>query len=291
MSSIVFVGGRACGKTTCLCLMYHTALRYGPEIGIVSVLSIIRNPALKIDQLYHKLIIKGEPPEPTPPPAKDLKFELRLTFLRKGFLRRTTHEVTLVAVDLAGEITNTLLKILPDIVYETPSVVKSRLAELGIDEEDAERIVTEILRADGFILVADCTKLESTEEDNPDIALFRFLNNLIMYMEAHQHIPRGIALLLTKLDTWWHRFGKREVADRELVEFLKTYMPQVTNYLRVLQNRGVSIGVFCSWILPQEKTETGDAVKFQVDTRKREVVYSVDQYKKLLSWLAQVFAE
>lgn len=221
-----------------------------------------------------------------PPSVKDSKIEFELAF--KSHFGKPK-KVRLIFADMSGEISSALMQIFPELISSTPKEVREKLLDRGLGQEDVEYLVHTMLSARGVILVADSSRLG--EPDTPDKDLAYYLDNLNQYARARGENPKGVALLLTKFDQF-RMSGYENPSDSDLHALIRNYLPQVDNFASNFdRNQGTKYKIFCSVL--NETKDKEDKLIFTVDKNnprhQRRVVYSVQQYRRLIEWLRDTF--
>jgi len=278
-SNVVFIGPPGAGKTTAMLLLLHTIADYKDELGIINFTPLVRTGGVNIFADAGRLVRQGIPPEPSPVEAKDIKLELSIEF--RGF--PLGKRVSLVFADMAGRITETLLKIFPEIARQTPREVQDTLRAYGLSEEDVQYLINKVFTSKGFILVASLMKVGPEYED-PDAQFSSFMNNFVTYRRARMKGEKlkGVAVLIT----FWDRM--LVPVDRENV--LKDLLPITSTFIenRRLVERSA---IFLSGIYGEYRTSSGET-RFPVETDskgRRRINYTVDEYKNLVMWIRDTF--
>ena len=279
-SNIMFIGPPAAGKTTAMLLLLHTVVDYKEELGIRNLTPVVRTGGVNIFADASRLVRQGIPPAPTQVEAKDIKLELNIVF--RGF--PLGKRVSLIFADMAGRITETLLKVFPEIAAKTPNEVRDTLKTYGLSEEDVQYIVNKVFTSKGFILVVNYTKI-GTEED-PDVKFSSFMNNFITYRKARMKGEKlkGVAVLVTH----WDKAIVDAYRDRESI--LKDALPITSSFIKndKLIERSA---VFLSGIYDEYETPTGEK-RFHVTIDhegRRRIRYTVNEYKELVMWIRDTF--
>jgi hypothetical protein len=288
-ASVIFIGPASSGKTTSLILLHQTLIDYYRDDLKCTYTPSIKSEGFRIYKEAHNLMINGKSPAPTIPTDKDVKIEFNIEF--KGGILGKTKRVKILFADMSGEISSKLMSIFPQLINSTPTQVRQQLLDTGINQEDVDYLIHTLLSARGIILVADSGKLDHPEE-SPDEALATYLDNLNQYAVAHGEKPKGFALMLTKFDQF-RVPGFDNPRDEDLRRLSKNYLSQVDNFASSFKkNNGTSYKIFFSVLKEKEKDEEGK-VTFAVETnnarQQTRVIYSVQQYRRLIEWLRDTF--
>ena len=275
-TNIMFVGPPAAGKTTAILLFYHTLIDYADELGVKTI-NVIPGSPFDLHMEAARLVKYGIPPAPTSPEQKDIRIRFEVEF--KGLM--FTKKVNIIVADIAGSITDTLLKTWPDLGKMTPKQVQETLRSYGLSEEDVQYVINRVFNSKGFILVANV--MDIGPEKDPDGRLKTFLTNYLIFKRNRGEKEKiNVALLLTHMDKYLL------TTTRE--NFIRDKFPQIYNNHFTKSDYVSKYEVFFSAIHGEYTTESGEK-RFIVVVRdgKNRIDYTVDEYKRLALWLRESF--
>jgi hypothetical protein len=277
-TNLMFVGPSNAGKTTAILLLYHTLIDYADELGVKAI-HIIPGSPFDLHMEATNLVRYGIPPGRTAPNQKDIKIRFEVEF--KGLV--FTKKVNIVVADMAGTITSTLMRILPDLASKTPKEVQETLHGLGLSEEEVQYVINRVFNSKGFVLVANV--MDIGPEKDPDARLAQFLTNFILFKRNRGWKEKiNVALLVTHMD--------RYLMPTTRENFIKDRFP--STYTAIAKSGFVrNYEVFFSAIYNEYtvKSEKGEEVRFQVIPKGgvHRIDYTVDEYKRLALWMRESF--
>ncbi len=289
-ASVIFIGPPSSGKTTSLILLHQTLLDYSKDIKC-TYMPARRSPGFDIFKEANNLMLHGRSPAPTPPTVKDVKIELNITF--NGSLMHKRKKIKLLFADMSGEISKTLMEIFPELISSTPSGVRQRLMETGINPDDVEYLIHTLLSSKGVILVADASKIDQPNE-SPDADLANYMDNLNQYGRARGEEPKGFALLLTKFDSISKGPGYQNPKDEDLKALTANWLPNVNCFADAFnKNKGTKFKIFYSLLKATGDVDERNLPTFTVESKnarnQTRAVYSVQEYRHLIEWLRDTF--
>ncbi len=294
-SNIAFIGIPGSGKTHALTLLAITAeeLAIKKEIEmIINERRILNREPLPLRE-YMVRLRSGEVLPPNQPDKKVLSCEVVLRFPSGPIPIIGRKTVRIMPLDIAGELLRVVMELIPDVktVQDVIAKIEEKIG-IRLTEEDVDAIRNQILLADGYILVVDAPRLVTGEEDRlameQRLRLIRFMQNVRAFRErVGAKPPRGVALLLTKVDQLMSPTIK---SSKDVENFVKRNFQGIIPELEEVRRTGGKIGYFYSWLRVYETVDeaTGE-ITGRVEVHKNTPVYSRDEYERLIYWIKDVF--
>ena len=292
--NLAMIGTRASGKSTCIGLLYLTALDMTIERGESTPgngTNLIRGVPSEGSSTVREVIDRireGRFPPPTTSGVR-LQSNLHLTYRHKKskFSKPRDHNVELAISDVAGETLSEMMR-----SFEAGNFDAARSAEYN----DVNRF---LLSADRFIMVLDLENIvesaldrERSADTSQDVSLSRFVDCLKRYKD---HTPgreiKSVALICTKydrVDTALASLPYGDVVNRKR-EFMTNFMPMTWVALESLFSTETEdkLKVIYSSIDLKE-TEEDEEPEMLREQGKLRPVYSRDQYVELINWIGEV---
>lgn len=301
---LAMVGTRASGKSTCIGLLYLTAMDMALEAeqpdsaGTHFVRANIVEGQSQVRSVMNDLHrLRFPPPTPT---SANFRSHLELIFehrggLVSGLFSPTEHSVELTLTDVAGETMTELM--------EAVDAGENEFASF----RDFDEINKYILSANSFIMIVDVANLikatlpqyqeEADLSQEQDAAMARFVDKLRTWKQQNRTSPKieKVALIGTKYDDarplLGQNFGQFGNLEGEIDTFLGNYLPQTWHALRSLFPDRTSdhVDAFYSEVsIDERSTEDYGELRIHRAEGRMRPQYSVEEYERLINWFGEL---